>query len=244
MFIRYVLAAVVFLSLAWGLFGLPGKQYKEGGGCSVFKPCANGMTCEAWHHKCRKPGKEGDSCHATKPCGPGLTCEAWHHKCRKPGKEGDSCHATRPCGPGLTCEAGSHKCRKPGQEGDSCHATRPCGDGLYCLSVQHKCRRMGNVGEKCVSWFIGYEGRKCNHQKDYWCDPFSRTCLPPSGRGNICGYLGEKEDAGQCEKGLECNCDVGCSIGKFLKDLQGSLSGVAQTIQDLIGKKKFCCKCE
>lgn len=182
MLTRYLLEVVVFLSLAWGLSGC---QTKEGGGCSVFCPCANGMQCEAGYHKCRKPGKENERCHVTRHCGP----------------------------------------------------------DLYCLPIYHYCQRMGNVGEKCVPSFSSAGGRRCNYQKNYWCDPFSRTCLPPSGRGNICGYLGEKEDSGECKKGLRCQCDPVCSIRGFLRDLQGALSGVAATIQDLVGKKKFCCKC-
>ena len=182
MFTRYLLVVVVFLSLVWGLHAC---QTKEGGGCSAWCHCANGMQCEA----------------------------------------------------------GSQSCRKPGKENERCHLTRHCGPGFYCLPLYHYCQRMGNVGEKCVPSFSSAEGRRCNYQKDYWCDPFSRTCLPPSGKGNICGYLGEKEDTGECQKGLKCSCDTACSIRNLLRDLQGGLSGVAQTIQDLIGKKRFCCKC-
>ena len=92
-------------------------------------------------------------------------------------------------------------------------------------------------------FIVNFVGRRCNYQKKYWCDPFSRTCIPPSGRNNICGFVGEKEDSGVCQAGLRCECDHACSIRNLLRDLQGALSGVAQTIQDLVGRKKFCCKC-
>ena len=84
------------------------------------------------------PQKEGESCWAGCQCEDGLTCEAFVHKCRGPGKEGDSCHLTKPCGEGLTCEAGVHKCRRPGRSGDRCHATKPCGQGLSCQPGVHR----------------------------------------------------------------------------------------------------------
>lgn len=158
-------------------------------------------------------------------------------------EEGGGCSVFCKCGPGLQCEAGTHVCNRAGKEGERCHLTRHCGEGFFCRPVYHTCQRMGNIGEKCVSGFNSAEGRRCNYQKKYWCDPLSHTCVPPSRRGNICGYLGAKEDPGKCKAGLQCKCDAACSIRNFLRDLQGSLSGVAQTIQDLIGKTRFCCKC-
>ena len=170
MFTRYLLAAVVFLSLASG--GLDACQTEEGGGCSIFCQCATGMQCEA----------------------------------------------------------GTQICRKPGKEDDPCHLTRHCGEGLYCVPIQHYCRRMANVGEACYPSFGSSEGRRCNYQKKYWCGPFTRICLATSGKGNICGFLGEIEDSGKCEEGLRCRCDTACSIRNMLRDLQAGISGVAGTI--------------
>ena len=169
------------------------------------------------------------------------TAFGWLANCQL--KEGGGCSAFCQCGAGLQCEAGTHVCKRAGKEGERCHLTRHCGEGLYCRPVYHTCQRMGNIGERCVSGFNSAEGRRCNYQKKYWCDPFSRTCVPPSGRGNICGYVGAKEDSGNCQTGLQCKCDAACSVRNMLRDLQGAISGVAQTIQDLVGTTRFCCKC-
>ena len=55
------------------------------------------------------PQKEGEGCWAGCQCGPGLTCEAFVHKCSRPGRSGDRCHATKPCGHGLSCQPGVHR---------------------------------------------------------------------------------------------------------------------------------------
>lgn len=240
----FLFASLLYLFVsvyAGGLFEC--DPTTEGGGCSVFCKCQNGMTCEAWYHACRKPGKKNAACHVTKPCGEGLTCEAGRHICRGPGEEGDACHATRPCGEGLTCEAGHHVCRKPGVEDDACHVTKPCGSDLFCQPFSHVCKRMADVGETCVPGMFSEQGIRCNYQKKYWCDPITKKCLPPSGEGEICGYVGAKKDDGTCEEGYRCQCDTACSIKDLLDDLGAALNDYAATIQDWSRDKKFCCKC-
>ncbi|MCB9524572.1 MAG: hypothetical protein H6702_14525, partial [Myxococcales bacterium] len=189
--ITWLGAAGLWSALLFALLIPVGAQAQEGRGCSVFKPCPRGYTCEAFVHKCRGPGREGDSCHATRPCGPGLRCEAGSQKCRGPGREGDSCHATRPCGPGLTCEAGSHKCRGPGRAGDACHATRPCGQGLSCQPGVQKCYHTPRrEGEPCSA------GYGCG--SGLTCEAGSQTCRRPGGEGDSC------HATRPCGAGLTC----------------------------------------
>jgi hypothetical protein len=115
-----------------------------GEGCSAFKPCGDGLSCQPGMQKCfHKPRKRDEPCVLGHGCGDGLTCEAGTQKCVGPGAVGDACHLTKPCGSGLTCEAGRQKCVAPARDGESCHATKPCGSGLTCMPGSQTCSAAG-----------------------------------------------------------------------------------------------------
>lgn len=178
-----------------------------GKGCSVFKQCCDGLSCQPLVQKCyHSPRQVGEPCSAGYGCGPGLTCEAGSQKCRGPGREGDPCHLTRPCGAGLTCEAGTQRCKAPGRVGDGCHATRPCGPGLTCQPGVQKCFHSPRLeGEPCS---LGFE---CGGALT--CEAGSQVCRRPSQEGETC------HATRPCGPGLTCEAgSQKCRAPGKLKD--------------------------
>ena len=89
---RCILTAFVLLGCVSCSLGLYSNcQPKEGGGCSVFCQCAEGLQCEAGTHVCKKAGKEGERCHLTRHCGDGLYCRPLYHTCQRMGEIGERC---------------------------------------------------------------------------------------------------------------------------------------------------------
>ena len=89
---RSIFAALILMSFAGVSFGLLADcQLKEGGGCSAFCQCGNGLQCEAGTHVCKRPGKEGERCHLTRHCGEGLFCRPLYHTCQRMGNIGERC---------------------------------------------------------------------------------------------------------------------------------------------------------
>ena len=86
---RHIFPALVLLSFASVAFGA--CQDKEGGGCSVFCHCGEGLQCEAGTHVCKRAGKEGERCHLTRHCGEGYYCLPIYHTCQRMGNIGEKC---------------------------------------------------------------------------------------------------------------------------------------------------------
>ncbi|XP_032235355.1 multiple epidermal growth factor-like domains protein 11 [Nematostella vectensis] len=209
--VALILAALPLSQAWWGLFECDPDV--EGGGCSVFCPCEDGMTCEAGVHRCRRPGGVGNSCHATKPCRAGLSCEA-----------------------------GSHVCRAPGVTGDPCHATRPCGSGFFCQSLVQKCQRYARLNEACYPESLEHLGSRCDKDNGHWCDPVTRTCVTASEEGGPCGNMGGREDEGRCESDLKCECDDSCNLEETLKCAKGQ-DHKTTLQQWVKSGNYFCCTC-
>jgi len=149
-------------------------QAEQGYGqnCSVFKPCAERLSCDPFTFKCyHKPRREGEPCMAGFGCAEGLTCEAGSQKCRAPGKVGDPCHPTRPCGDGLSCQPGVLRCyHVPRQEGEPCCVGYNCGVGLQCDGMSLICRGPGKEGDLC------HLTRQCG--PGLKCEAGSNRCRP------------------------------------------------------------------
>ncbi len=122
-----------------------------GQGCSVFKTCGEGLSCDPFTFKCyHKPRREGEPCMAGFGCAEGLTCEAGSQECRAPGKVGDPCHPTRPCGDGLSCQPGVLRCyHVPRQKDEPCCLGYECSVGLQCDGMELICREPGKEGDPC-----------------------------------------------------------------------------------------------
>ena len=104
-----------------------------GRGCSVFRPCPDGYSCQPGVHKCYpKLRQEGQPCSLGFGCDGGLVCEAGVQICKRPARVNEPCHATRPCEEGLQCEGVQQVCREYGGLDDPCHRTRRCGEGFCC----------------------------------------------------------------------------------------------------------------
>ena len=117
---------------AW--FWKPCRQYQEGGGCSVFCPCQNGMTCAAVVHKCRRSANLGESCHLTRPCRHGLSCQPGAHRCyHVPRQLGEPCSAGYSCAHPFYCQGGFRRCRRYLRRGEYCNAASRCESGLTCV---------------------------------------------------------------------------------------------------------------
>ncbi len=170
-----------------------------GRGCSVFKPCDSGFSCQPGVHKCyHSPRREGQPCSLGFECGSGLTCEAGSQVCRGGGEVGDACHATRPCGSGLTCQPGVHRCyHSPRQEGEPCVAGFPCGNGLHCEAGAQVCRKAVGVGDACHATRPCGEGlscqpgiHKCYHSPRRVTDPCSAGF--ECGKGLVCQAFSQR----------------------------------------------------
>jgi hypothetical protein len=110
--LRFVaLMAFVILTMSAAVTLPVFAKQNHGEGCSAFKPCGDGLSCQPFIQKCyHKPRKQDEPCMAGHGCAAGLTCEAGKQICVGPGRDGEACHLTKPCGEGLTCMPGSQKC--------------------------------------------------------------------------------------------------------------------------------------
>lgn len=161
----------LFIIALW----LPQPLYAAQGygqGCSVFKPCGEGLSCDPFTFKCyHKPRREGEPCMAGFGCAEGLTCEAGSQRCRAPGKIGDPCHLTRPCGDGLSCQPGVLRCyHVPRQKDEPCCVGYECALGLQCDGLALICREPGKEGDLC------HLTRQCG--PGLKCEAGSNKCRP------------------------------------------------------------------
>lgn len=95
-------------------------------GCSVFKKCCDGFSCQPGKQKCYTVPRQLEE-----PCSAGFGCDA---------------------GKNLSCHPGVHKCyHVPRQEGEPCSAGYGCADDLYCKAATHKCVK--DVYDPCAQGF-------------------------------------------------------------------------------------------
>ena len=83
--LRFVTRVITLSALAVAALASGGSRaaaQPAGRGCSAFKPCGNGYSCQPFVQKCyNSPRLEGQPCSAGFGCGPGLRCVAGVQKC-------------------------------------------------------------------------------------------------------------------------------------------------------------------
>lgn len=180
--------------------------------------CGAGLFCDYNNGggggvpKCRELGAEGAACDDHEQCAEGLGCA--NDKCAKPGAMGDACDdpgETRVCVAGHVCAIigklsdKTAKCLHTVKAGEKCTSHMQCAQiDIYCKGLETgategTCETLPKIGEACTppgndfpQFFACLTG---------YCDPTSKKCETPKGKGEACGQ------GVICGPGLDCNDD-------------------------------------
>lgn len=126
------------------------KPSAEGGPCTFFFSCQEGLHCEGYMGglkptlgKCQPAGASGASCLGTPNCQKGLVCV--NSLCAAPGGDGAACNGDDDCQPGFECA--TNQCKSVRYPGDACDGTR-C---TLSRCVDGTCQFHAKVGEACAT---------------------------------------------------------------------------------------------